>query len=115
MMETRTETGLFDGTNEVLLFDGVAKNQVLVTKIIVRNEDTADQYPKVRIHNRDREGEDDEYVPLIEGMQLSRKETVVWDLLPFVIKTTQVLEFELTSEPTTNQPIWMVSWVELYT
>jgi len=114
-METRTETGLYDGANEVLLFDGVAKDQVLVTKIMVRNEDTVDQTPKVRIHNNDRIGEDDEYVPLLEGLTLSSGESVVWDLIPFVIKTTQVLEFELTTEPTTNQPIWMVSWVELYT
>ena len=70
--------------------------------------------PKVRIHNNDKIGEDDEYVPLIEGLSLSTGETVVWDLIPYVIKTTQVLEFELETAPTANQPIWMVSWVELY-
>ena len=114
MMETRTESGLFDGTNEVLLFDGVAKNQVLITKIMVRNEDTLTQSPMVRIHNTDRVGEDDEYIPFIENLQLGSQETVVWDLIPYVIKPTQILEFELPEEPTTNQPIWMVSYVELY-
>ena len=114
MITSRTEIGLFDGTNVVELFSGVARDQVMISKIVVRNEDTSALSPLVRIHNTNRVGEDDEYIPLIESLELSAGHTVVWDLFPVTIKPTQVLEFELPGDPTANQPIWSVAWVELF-
>tara|TARA_R110002020_G_scaffold15801_6_gene56406 strand:- start:3196 stop:3570 length:375 start_codon:yes stop_codon:yes gene_type:complete len=100
-------TGLFDGTNEVILMEGLPSRSNYISKIIITNTDTASITPKVRIHNTLKSGEDDEYVQLMPEVELSANERLVYES-PISPYGGQNLVIELSADVTTSQPQYMM-------
>jgi len=100
-------TGLFDGTNEVILMEGVPSRSNFISKIIITNTDTANITPKIRIHNTLHTGEDNEYIQLMPEIELSVDERLVYES-PITPYGGQNLVIELGAEVTTSQPQYMM-------
>ena len=100
-------TGLFDGTNEVILMEGLPSRSNYISKIIVTNTDTASITPKIRIHNTLKSGEDDEYIQLMPEIELSANERLVYES-PISPYGGQNLVIELSADVTTSQPQYMM-------
>ena len=100
-------TGLFDGTNEVILMEGLPSRSNYISKIIVTNTDTASITPKVRIHNTLKSGEDDEYIQLMPNITLAANERFVYES-PVYFFANQNLEIELSASVTTTEPQYMM-------
>jgi len=100
-------TGLFDGTNEVILVEGGLSRTDYVSKIIITNTDTANITPKIRIHNTLKSGEDDEYVQLMPEIALAADERLVYEA-PVFAYGGQNLVIELNAEVTTSEPQYMM-------
>lgn len=106
MSKLHTKTGLFDGTETVTLIEGIPGITVL-RKLIVTNTDTAAITPTINQHNLDRIGEDDEYVELTPTSELAVGHRLVCNYdIQFAIN--QNLEIELSAEPETSQPQWIM-------
>ena len=103
----RITTGIFDDTNEIVLIKGFAARLEYVSKFIITNTDTANVTPKLRIHNKDRIGEDDEYTQLIPEIELSPNERVVYES-PVFAYGNQDLVIELAASVTTTQPQYIM-------
>jgi hypothetical protein len=89
------------------LLKGFAANRILLEKIIITNTDTANITPKLNLHNTARSGEDDEYIQLAPEITLSAGQRLVYESsLQFL--ANQDLEIELTEEPETNQPQYIM-------
>jgi len=104
---SRVEFGLFDGTEPVTLIEGFGANKNYLQKIIITNTDTADITPKVRLHNIDKEGEDDEYIQLMPNITLAANERFVYES-PVYFLANQNLEIELSASVTTTEPQYMM-------
>jgi len=100
-------TGLFDGTNEVILMEGLPSRSNYISKIIITNTDTASITPKVRILNTLKSGEDDEYIQLMPEIELSANERLVYES-PISPYGGQNLVIELNADVTTSQPQYMM-------
>jgi|6_EtaG_2_1085325.scaffolds.fasta_scaffold06560_4 hypothetical protein len=100
-------TGLFDGTNEVILMEGQPSRSNFISKIIITNTDTAKITPKIRIHNTLKSGEDDEYIQLMPEIELSSDERLVYES-PITPYGGQNLVIELNGDVTTSQPQYMM-------
>ena len=100
-------TGLFDGTNEVILMEGQPSRSNFISKIIITNTDTANITPKIRIHNVLKSGEDDEYIQLMPDIALSINERLVYES-PITPYGGQNLVIELSADVTTSQPQYMM-------
>ena len=100
-------TGLFDGTNEVILMGGLPSRSNFIGKLIITNTDTASITPKVRIHNTLKSGEDDEYIQLMPEIELGANERAVYNS-PISPYGGQNLVIELSADVTTSQPQYMM-------
>jgi len=103
----RVETGLFDGTNMVVLIEGFGASAEYLSKIIITNTDTANITPKVRLHNTDKTGEDDEYIQMMPEITLAPNERFVYDS-PVFFLANQDLEIELSAAVATSEPQFMM-------
>jgi len=107
MPTEKTETGLFDSTNEVVLASGSIIPGAKISKIIITNTDTANITPKIRIYNVNKSGEDDEYIQLMPEIELAPNERIVYGT-PIHLLGNQDLVVELSEDVTTSQPQYMV-------
>tara|TARA_R100000152_G_C6767203_1_gene192351 strand:+ start:962 stop:1336 length:375 start_codon:yes stop_codon:yes gene_type:complete len=100
-------TGLFDGTNEVIIMEGRPARSNFISKIIITNTDTASITPKIRIHNTTKSGEDDEYIQLMPEIELAVNERLVYES-PITPYGGQNLVIELNASVTTSEPQYMM-------
>ena len=100
-------TGLFDGTNEVIIMEGRPARSNFISKIIITNTDTASITPKIRIHNTTKSGEDDEYIQLMPEIELAVNERLVYES-PITPYGGQNLVIELNANVTTSEPQYMM-------
>ncbi|QDP48628.1 MAG: hypothetical protein Unbinned97contig1000_13 [Prokaryotic dsDNA virus sp.] len=100
-------TGLFDGTNEIVIMEGKPARSNFISKIIITNTDTASITPKIRIHNTTKSGEDDEYIQLMPEIELSVNERLVYES-PITPYGGQNLVIELDASVTTNEPQYLM-------
>ena len=84
----------------------------IISKVVVRNDDSVSITPIVRIRTLGREGEDDEYVNLITDTALASGHSLVWDLVPLVLRPGQELELSLEAAHTTTPPQYIISWLQ---
>ncbi len=103
----RVVSGLFDGTNTVVLVEGFGANGESLNKIVITNTDTANITPKVRLHNTDKTGEDDEYVQMMPEITLAPNERFVFES-PIFFFANQDLEIELSAAVATSEPQFMM-------
>ena len=92
---------------EIILVEGFAARVDYVSKIIITNTDTANITPKIRIHDNNRIGEDDEYIQLMPDIELAPNERLVYES-PLFALGNQDLVIELSANATTSQPQYIM-------
>jgi len=97
------QAGIFDDTNPIVLMSGNASAVEFLVSLTIINTDTASIVPKVRLHNTDKSGEDDEYIQLLPEITLATNERVTLKKNQFFL-ANQDLEIELPSDATSQQP-----------
>lgn len=101
------QSGLFDGTEPVVLISGFSAASEFLVSLTIINTDSVSIVPKIRLHNIDKTGEDDEYIQLVPEITLAINERLVLKKNVFFL-ANQDLEIELSSVSTTQEPQFII-------
>ena len=104
---TNTHKGLTEGTEEVELVPSPASGITIVTMLRVVNTDTVAITPKIRILDQAKSNEDDEYLQVMNDIELDASEYLQADGIVCVLQPNQKLIAYLSSTVTTNELQWM--------
>tara|TARA_R110000824_G_C15170162_1_gene672829 strand:- start:609 stop:983 length:375 start_codon:yes stop_codon:yes gene_type:complete len=99
--------GVFEGTDVIVIVQGFGAISFYLQKLIIINTDTASVTPIVQIHNKDRIGDEDEYIDIIPQMSIGVNNRIIYDS-PVYLGAGQDLEISLSAVPATKQPQYMM-------
>ena len=105
---TNSHKGLFEGTEEIELVPAPLNGLTIVTMLRVVNSDTVAATPKIRIQDMQRVNEDDEYLNVMNDIELASSEYMQADGVVCVLQAHQKLIGYLSSSVTTEELQWMI-------
>lgn len=99
--------GVFEGTDIIVIVEGFGAISFYLQKLIIINTDTASITPIIQIHNKDRIGDEDEYINIIPEISIGVNNRIIYDS-PVYLGAGQYLEISLSADPETTQPQYMM-------
>ena len=104
---TNSHKGLFEGTEEIELVPAPISGLTIVTMLRVVNSDTVAATPKIRIQDTAKMNEDDEYLNIMNDIEVASSEYMQADGIVCVLQANQKLIGYLSATVTTSELQWM--------